>query len=127
MRAWIYLLIGLTLSFALLWLVIMRHQLNFEAVWAYRSLFFKGWLNTIWISCASLMLSLLFGFITALMQRSHLRPVTMCSRIYIEIIRGTPLLVQTLFFFYVVRMRSDWKIAISPVCWYFLSSMAPTY
>ncbi len=101
-RSWIYLLIGLTLAFGLFWMVTLRHQLDFGAVWEYRSLFFKGWLNTIWISCASLVLSLIIGFLTALMQRSHLAPLIMASKVYIELIRGTPLLVQTLFFFYVI-------------------------
>lgn len=75
-------------------------KLEWNHVWDYRSLFFKGWLITIGLSFASLFLSLLIGAIAALC--SQYPPSAICYRFYVEIIRGTPLLVQILFFFYVV-------------------------
>lgn len=74
-------------------------NLDWSNVWGYRELFFKGWLITIGISLLSLFLSLLIGVIAALCSQGKF---SILYRIYVEIIRGTPLLVQILFFFYVV-------------------------
>jgi polar amino acid transport system permease protein len=76
--------------------------LQWQAVWNYRTLFVKGWLTTIWISSASLLLSLCIGLAAALMCRSSLQIVRWLSLIYVEAVRGTPFLVQILFFYYVV-------------------------
>lgn len=80
----------------------LDHKLNFENVWIYRALFFKGWLITIGLSLSSLFLSLAIGLMAALISRSTLLLLSAIYRGYIEIIRGTPLLVQILFFYYVV-------------------------
>lgn len=79
-----------------------NQKLDWNAVWDYRKLFFNGWLMTIAISVMSLCLSVLIGLITALCSQSKLPLLTILSRLYVEIIRGTPLLVQILFFYYVV-------------------------
>lgn len=83
-------------------LVLFYQKLDLSAVWEYRQLFFNGWLITIAISVASLLLSVLIGLLTALFSQSKLLLFTIPSRLYVEIIRGTPLLVQILFFYYVV-------------------------
>lgn len=62
----------------------------------------KGWFTTVVISLAALALSTLIGLFFALAQRSHFLPLRYFSKIYIEVVRGTPLLVQVLIFFYVV-------------------------
>lgn len=80
----------------------VNQKLDWSSVWAYRTMFFKGWLITIGLSIASLLLSLLIGLMAALCSRSKMPLLTFISHLYIEIIRGTPLLVQILFFFYVV-------------------------
>lgn len=71
-------------------------------VWAYRKLFFHGWLITILLSASSLLLSLLIGLAAALASRSKSVFLSSVYKCYVEIIRGTPLLVQILFFYYVV-------------------------
>jgi polar amino acid transport system permease protein len=83
-------------------LVMFNQKLDWNAVWDYRKLFFNGWLITIAISLASLFLSVIVGLLTALCSQSKLPLLTIASRLYVEIIRGTPLLVQILFFYYVV-------------------------
>lgn len=75
---------------------------GWESVWNYRKLFIKGWFITIAISFGGLVLSLLLGFLTALAVRSKMPFFVGIAQTYIEIIRGTPLLVQILFFYYVV-------------------------
>ena len=82
------------------------HQLayhwSWKSVFAYRRKFITGWLVTILISLCSLVVSTLIGLLFALARRSPFLPLRYFSRIYVEVIRGTPLLVQILIFFYVV-------------------------
>jgi polar amino acid transport system permease protein len=80
----------------------LAYHLRWDSVYAYRGMLLKGWLTTVWISLASLALSGVMGLFFALAQRSHFLPLRYFSKIYIEVVRGTPLLVQVLIFFYVV-------------------------
>ena len=75
---------------------------NWGAVYKYRHKFVVGWVTTIWISLASLGLSTFIGLVAAIGQRSAFLPWRYLSKAYVEIIRGTPLLVQILIFWYVV-------------------------
>jgi polar amino acid transport system permease protein len=80
----------------------LKYHLRWDSVYAYRRMFVQGWLTTIWISAAALVASTLAGFCSALAQRSAFLPLRYLSKIYVEIVRGTPLLAQILVFFYVV-------------------------
>ena len=80
----------------------LAFHLRWDSIYAYRRVLLKGWLTTLWISLASLGLSGVIGLVFALAQRSHFLVLRYFSKIYIEVIRGTPLLVQVLIFFYVV-------------------------
>lgn len=82
--------------------VLFNQKLDWSSVWDYRELFFHGWLTTIGIAIATLFLSIIIGMVTALCSQSKLPLLTIPARIYVELIRGTPLLVQILFFYYVV-------------------------
>ena len=75
---------------------------GWEAVWKFQNVFWKGWLLTILISLASLLLSSLIGVGVALIRKSQIIPLRCLALLYVEIVRGTPLLVQILFLFYVV-------------------------
>ena len=75
---------------------------NWRSVWVYRALFVQGWLITLLLSAIALVASCLIGVILALLRRTPFLPLRYLSRICVEIIRGTPLLVQLLIFFYVV-------------------------
>ena len=102
-RAVNYTLVGLLIAIAL-WFSFheLRYQWNWSAVYHYRRMFLDGWLTTIWISLAALALSTLIGLFFAMGQRSRFMPFYCFSKIYVELIRGTPLLVQILIFFYIV-------------------------
>ncbi len=82
------------------------NQLDYEIRWSslydYRWNFLKGTLNTIIISSISLVTSLLIGIFFGLSQKSSFLLLRYFSLTFIEIIRGTPLLVQILIFFYVI-------------------------
>jgi polar amino acid transport system permease protein len=61
-----------------------------------------GFVTTLWLSFLSLILSFVLGLILALFQRSANMFLQVASRQWIDLIRGTPLLVQILLFYYVV-------------------------
>ncbi len=75
---------------------------GWESVWQYHAVFWSGWLLTIGISLLSLLLSALIGILVALARRSRILPLRSAAILYVEVIRGTPLLAQILFLFYVV-------------------------
>ncbi len=74
---------------------------NWPAVWKYRDKLFQGYVLTIVLSVASLVLSTLFGLASALAGRSMFLPLRYVNRIYVDLVRGTPLLVQILILYYV--------------------------
>src|SRR6185369_6708983 len=93
------LLVTLVFSFAFQQL---QYGWNWGAVLAYRQKFLKGWLMTLAISAAALGTSLVIGLAAALARRCPFLAVRSLGTLYVELIRGTPLLVQILVFFYVV-------------------------
>lgn len=80
----------------------LQYHFHWSALYKYRAKFIHGWLMTILISIFSLLLSLFIGFFFALGQHSRFLPFRIISKSYVELIRGTPLLVQILIFFYVI-------------------------
>ena len=79
----------------------VSYTFNFESVWGYKQKFIDGFLMTILISFFALILSFIIGLFFAYAQNSKVILLRFFARFYIEIIRGTPLLVQILIFFYV--------------------------
>jgi len=80
----------------------IRYHWDWHSVWVYRALFVRGWLVTLELSAISLIASCLIGSLLTLMRRTPFLPLSYLSRICVEAIRGTPLLVQLLIFYYVV-------------------------
>lgn len=74
---------------------------RWRVIWDYRMAFVNGWIMTIVISSISFVLSSVIGILCALGKRSSLLIVRYLATMYVEAIRGTPLLVQILLFFYV--------------------------
>jgi polar amino acid transport system permease protein len=75
---------------------------NWAGVWAYRQLFLQGWLVTVVLSAISLVVSVAIGLVFALLRRCRLLVVRYLARIYVEVVRGTPLLVLLLISYYVI-------------------------
>ncbi len=78
------------------------YQWDWAAVFPYWRKFLQGWRVTVEISIAALALSSLIGLAFALARRSRVLPLRYFSRLYVELIRGTPLLVQLAISFYIV-------------------------
>ncbi len=82
---------------------------DWEKVWGYRAVLFKGWLTTMGISAAALVLSTVFGVGAALARRSGFLPLKFASVMYVETIRGLPLMFLVLFGFYGVADKLGWN------------------
>lgn len=74
---------------------------NWPLVYRYREKFAQGYVLTIEISLAALVLSTVFGAVSALAGRARFLPLRYVNRIYVDLVRGTPLLVQILILYYV--------------------------
>jgi len=75
---------------------------QWKMIWRYRFVFWQGWLETAAIAVAALAISSLFGGLIVMARRSSFSLLRWLSLALVEVIRGTPLLTQILFFFYVV-------------------------
>ncbi len=64
----------------------------------YYMLFVTGTWNTLWISAVTVLLGTLLGMIIALMRMGKIKPFRLFTDVYIEILRGTPILLQLYFF-----------------------------
>ena len=89
----------------------MAYEFHWERIWEHknRARLIHGWWVTLYVSLASLVISTLFGLILMFGQRCPILFLRCLSRFYVEIIRGTPLIVQILFGYYVIfdRLRLD--------------------
>ena len=75
---------------------------NWAPVWQYREKFIHGFLLTVGLSLVSLVFSILVGLLSALAGRARFLPLRYVNRVYVDLVRGTPTVVQILFFYYVL-------------------------
>jgi polar amino acid transport system permease protein len=80
----------------------VNYAWNWSGVWEYRDKFIQGWLTTVALSLAALVASTVIGGVAAVCLQSRHAIVEAIGRVYVELIRGTPLLVQLLIGFYVI-------------------------
>ena len=85
--------------FGAFWL--LDYHWAWKPVWKYRELFWQGWLATLGIAAMALPLSCAIGTLLALARRCPVLPLRDAARIWVEVTRGTPLLVQIWFYWYV--------------------------
>lgn len=79
----------------------LSYHWAWDSVRGYWRIFWHGWLTTIGIAALALPLSSVIGLTFALLRRSTFLPLRYIARIYVEITRGTPLLVQLYFYWYI--------------------------
>lgn len=80
---------------------LLDYHWAWQPILNYRQLFWDGWLATLAISALTLPLSCILGLLFALARRSPILPLRDFARIYVELTRGTPLLVQIYFYWYI--------------------------
>ncbi len=71
-----------------------------EKVWTYRSTFLLGLFNSARMALFALILSLILGILFGLMATSGKKVLEFISRVYVELIQNTPLILQLCFLYY---------------------------
>lgn len=106
----------LVCSLVCYWLL-SETALRWEAVLPYQQTFLRGWLTTLLLSLVALALSLLLGTVAALARRSQLLPLRYLAILYVETIRGMPLLVLLLLAFYGIadKLRFDDRYVVGVI------------
>lgn len=96
------LLLALLLLIGLFVLSLSDYQMNWASLSPYIGKLFNGYKMTLILTFFAMFVSLVLGFIIAFLNKSRILVIHYLSQTYIEIIRGTPFLVQIIFFFYII-------------------------
>lgn len=84
-----------------------------QTVWTYRGTFTLGVGNTLGMAIFALALSLVLGVVFGLMATSGKKWLEAISRIYVELIQNTPLILQLCFLYYALAFSGN-SIGILP-------------
>lgn len=84
------------------WHLIPRYIFTFEGGHLIAGPLIRGLMMTLYVSGASLILSFAFGLMTAVFRLSDSLVAKGLARVYLEMIRNTPLLVQLFFIYFVL-------------------------
>lgn len=76
-------------------------------VWTYKGTFALGLANTVETALAGILLALCIGIVLGLMATSGKGPLKLISRIYVEVIQNTPLLLQVCFLYYALAFSGN--------------------
>lgn len=80
-----------------------------DAIWEGRELLLQGLLATLALSAVAIVTSTVIGFVVGFVRYTRVPVLSTIFRVYLEIFRGTPLLIQLLFvFFGAAYLRLDW-------------------
>ncbi len=82
--------------------VIGRFLENIYKLYEYKNSIISGFMLTIYISLAALLGSLLLGLLGAMSQISKIQILHYIGKFYVDIVRGTPLLVQIIAIYYFI-------------------------
>ena len=82
--------------------MIMFDPAKWNLIWAHRQAFIDGTVSTIVMAFFGLVIAMILGIIFGLMATSGKKPLEVISRIYVEFIQNTPVMLQALFLFYSV-------------------------
>ena len=67
---------------------------------AFKFIMPDGFYVTVKVTCLSILVSLPIGIVTGLCRASRIRPINLAASIYVEVVRGIPLLVQLFYIYY---------------------------
>jgi polar amino acid transport system permease protein len=82
-------------------LLALPYHWNWSPALGYWRLYVEGWLATLGISALALPVSCVLGVLFAFARRAPFLPLRYFARIYVELTRGAPLLVQIYLYYYV--------------------------
>lgn len=80
----------------------VEYPWNWSGVLRYRQQFCQGWLSTMGLSLVAMVVSVVLGFVLMLGRRAPWLPVRMGCSSVVEVVRGSPLLVQLLIGHYII-------------------------
>ena len=82
---------------------------GWDAIWAARELIWNGLLATLALSAVAMVTSTVIGFLVGFARYLRIPVLDIVLRIYVEVFRGSPLLIQLLFvYFGGAYLRLDW-------------------
>lgn len=90
----------------------MSYQWNFSDVFSQLPFLLEGIKYTVAVTVLAMLLAILLGLIISLLRLSGTRWLSIPAVIYTEVFRGTPFLVQIVWFFYALPLFSP--IVLSP-------------
>lgn len=94
--------IAILLLLGLFILALGDYKMQWASLSTYGDKLLDGYKMTLIITFFAMIISLLLGFIIAFLNNSRILIVHYLSKVYVEVIRGTPFLVQIIFFFYII-------------------------
>lgn len=74
--------------------------MDWSVIWSNRDLFGDGIWATAQLSASAILTGTLLGLLVAALRTSHLPVLPQLARAYLEVFRGTPLLIQMLFLYF---------------------------
>lgn len=78
-----------------------------KKVWTFRDTFLLGLGDTVETAIFGLVISLILGIIFGLMGTSNKKALRIISRVYVEVIQNTPLLLQMCFLYYALAFSGN--------------------
>ncbi len=99
---WLFVRSGEQLGYNWQWYRISRYIFFFDDTGFHMGMLARGLLVTLKISAISMALSIIIGLLTAFFRLSEAPFARFLARIYLEITRNTPLLIQIFFIYFVI-------------------------
>ena len=78
----------------------MNYNFRFGALWRFREQILEGVVLTLQLSVVTMICGLVIGLVFAMASTSPLKPLRIGARVYVEVLRNTPLLVQLFIVFF---------------------------
>ncbi len=98
----------LGVSYCFIFWVVLRHDYDWTAIQPYWKNLLSGWWVTLLLSFAALFLSSLIAALLTAGQLSPHKLPRFLTRIFVEFVRGTPLLTQILIGYYLIASSLGW-------------------
>lgn len=103
---------------------------SIDLVITYWDLLYKGILNTLLVSFAGTIIGLLIGLIVGAIRyicsnneknescfiKNIKKIINLLLGAYVEIIRGTPMMVQAMFFYWGLKSSLKWDVVVAAIC-----------
>jgi polar amino acid transport system substrate-binding protein len=90
---------------------VTMHKSAFADWRTYLPILLRAAVTTVWVSCAAMLLAVVWGLTLALGRVYGATPVRWLAVAYIEVFRGTPLLLQLYFIYFGLAQQLGWKLS----------------